>query len=50
MPTGRIASVNDDDRRYPELQEELRDCNGDDSDLIELLRIFEQEENDDDEV
>jgi hypothetical protein len=46
MPTGR-RSVNDD-RRDHELQDELRDCNGDDSDLIELLRLIEQEENDDD--
>jgi hypothetical protein len=46
MHTGS-ASVNDDDRRDPDLQDDLRDCNGDDSDLIELLRLFEKEENDD---
>jgi hypothetical protein len=50
MPTGRITAVNDDDRRDHDLQDELLDCSGDDSDLIELLRLFEQEENDDYEV
>ena len=39
----------DGDERWidPELQDEMIDCDGDDSDLIDLLRIFEQEENDD---